>query len=200
MAVEVASHDLYNVSADVYSWAMVCYEIFTLQKPFAGWTREMHTNLVCGRGIRPEFPTTNTTQEQIAPAAVKQLLEISWHQNPTRRPNMKGAEHKMRQLEEQQLFKVCSLETKTNRSASQSFNAKHSQQSFTPMQIQIMRQQQQLQAQQYGNQSVVELPRDFDGRKAPTRNHSETFATSATTMSNVSTQSSDFNMHMNTNN
>lgn len=200
MAVEVASHDLYNVAADVYSWAMVCYEIFTLQKPFAGWTREMHTNLVCGRGIRPEFPTTNTTTEQVAPSSVKHLLEVSWDQNPVRRPTMKVAEHKMRQLEEQQLFKVCSLETKTNRVASQSFNAKH--QSFSPMQIQIMRQQQQLQqAQQYGNQ-VVELPRDFavDGRKAPGRNHSETYATSATTMSNVSTQSSDFAVHMNNNN
>lgn len=99
MAVEVASHQVYNVSADVYSWAMVCYEIFMLEKPFNGWTRDMHANLVCGRGARPE--TTGV------PASVRPILEVSWSQYAYRRPAMRVVEQKMKRLEEQHLIVLC---------------------------------------------------------------------------------------------
>jgi Protein tyrosine and serine/threonine kinase len=103
MAVEVASHQVYNVSADVYSWAMVCYEIFTMEKPFNGWTRDMHANLVCGRGARPD--------PNVLPAAVRPILEVSWSQYAYRRPTMRHAEQKMKRLEEQQLLVVCAQES-----------------------------------------------------------------------------------------
>ena len=98
MAPEVASHQVYNVSADVYSWAMVCYEIFVLEKPFAGWTREMHSTLVCGRGARPE-----THQ---LPPTVRPMLEACWNQYAYRRPAMRVVEEKMKNLEEQQMLAV----------------------------------------------------------------------------------------------
>mmetsp|Transcript_27419 Transcript_27419/g.76893 ORF Transcript_27419/g.76893 Transcript_27419/m.76893 type:complete len:641 (-) Transcript_27419:114-2036(-) len=59
MAPEVALHQDYNVSADVYSWAMVSYEVLTGEKPFNGWTREMHADLVCSRGMRPDLHGKN---------------------------------------------------------------------------------------------------------------------------------------------
>ena len=60
MAVEVTSHQAYNVLADVYSWAMVSHEIMSLQKPFSGRTREnIHSNLVCERGARPPVLVSN---------------------------------------------------------------------------------------------------------------------------------------------
>ena len=98
MAPEVASHQVYNVSADVYSWAMVCYEIFILEKPFAGWTREMHSSLVCGRGARPECSQL--------PSTIQPILEVCWNQYAYRRPAMRLVEEKMKYLEEQQLLAV----------------------------------------------------------------------------------------------
>lgn len=98
MAPEVASHQVYNVAADVYSWAMVCYEIFVLEKPFAGWTREMHGNLVCGRGARPE---TNQL-----PSSIRPMLEACWNQYAYRRPAMPVVEQKMKHLEEQHMLAV----------------------------------------------------------------------------------------------
>jgi serine/threonine protein kinase len=99
MSPEVASHQVYNVSADVYSWAMVCYEIFTHEKPFAGWTRDMHSNLVCGRGARPDASTL--------PPNVRPILEACWNQYAYRRPAMLVVEQKMKIQEEQQLLRVC---------------------------------------------------------------------------------------------
>ena len=100
MAVEVAMHRPYNVAADVYSWSMVCYELMTLQKPFGGWTRDMHNNLVCGKGVRPEFTTDINMQ-------LKQLLEQCWAQKAKDRPNMRQVVDRLRIMEEEQLL-LCS--------------------------------------------------------------------------------------------
>jgi serine/threonine protein kinase len=97
MAVEVAMHRAYNVGADVYSWSMVCYELMTLQKPFGGWTRDMHSNLVCGKGVRPEFSAGINYQ-------LKQLLEQCWAQRPKDRPNMRQVVDRLRVMEEEQLL------------------------------------------------------------------------------------------------
>lgn len=97
MAVEVALHRPYNVSADIYSWAMVCYELMTLQKPFGGWTRDMHNELVCGKGVRPEFTSDIDGQ-------LKHLLEQSWTQKPKDRPNMSQVVDRLQVMEEEQLL------------------------------------------------------------------------------------------------
>jgi serine/threonine protein kinase len=104
MAPEIASHQVYNVSADVYSWAMVSYEIFALEKPFQGWTRDMHSSLVCGRGARPDVASLSTT--------VRPVLEVCWDQCAHRRPAMRNVEQRMKMLEEQQLIVVCGDHTK----------------------------------------------------------------------------------------
>lgn len=98
MAVEVAMHQPYNVSADVYSWAMVAYEAITGIKPFASWTREMHSNLVCARGVRPEC--------DMLPPAIRSLLEAGWAQSPHARPNTLDVVQHMIKLEEEQIM-IC---------------------------------------------------------------------------------------------
>ncbi|OEU22383.1 kinase-like protein [Fragilariopsis cylindrus CCMP1102] len=84
MAPEVAAHQPYNISSDVYSWAIVSYEILSLVKPFFGWTRDLHADLVCNRGIRPE--TTNTIHPISTEMVV--LLEQSWSSVPSNRGSM----------------------------------------------------------------------------------------------------------------
>jgi Protein tyrosine and serine/threonine kinase len=103
MAPEIASHHPYNVSADVYSWAMVSYEVFVLEKPFHGWTRDMHSDLVCGRGARPDVTSLS--------GSISSMLEICWHQSAYRRPAMRAVELQMKMLEERQLIIVCGERT-----------------------------------------------------------------------------------------
>jgi len=83
MAPEVATNKPYGVSADIYSWAMISYEILSLVKPFDGWTREMHANFVCLQGQRPDM--IHCTHDPI-PLEVQVLLEHSWNSNPAMRP------------------------------------------------------------------------------------------------------------------
>lgn len=84
MAPEVARNQAYNISSDVYSWAIVSYELLSLEKPFDGWTRELHADLVCTRGLRPE--TTNTLHPIYT--EMKLLLEQSWSAVPSNRGTM----------------------------------------------------------------------------------------------------------------
>jgi len=105
MAVEVACHQPYNVSADVYSWAMVCYELLTLQKPFAGWTRDMHQSLVCGQAVRPALIAEDGISFHLPPA-VQHLLAAAWDQHAHRRPCMPLVLQKVQQLEQEQLIMV----------------------------------------------------------------------------------------------
>lgn len=83
MAPEVAMHQPYNIPADVYSWAIVSYEMLSLQKPFDGWTREMHASIVCAQGVRP-----NTNCSPAIPLDIRVLLEGGWHAQPTSRPTI----------------------------------------------------------------------------------------------------------------
>lgn len=92
MATEVAMYQPYNCQADVYSWAMVYYEMLTLIKPFQGWTREMHAKLVCGQAHRPAIPSE-------LPAEIKMLLQLGWCQSPRHRPTMNQVHQRLKQFE-----------------------------------------------------------------------------------------------------
>jgi len=81
MAPEVALNQAYNVSADVYSWAIVSYELLSLEKPFDGWTRDLHADLVCTRGLRPE---TNNTLHPIS-TDMRLILDQAWNPIPSNR-------------------------------------------------------------------------------------------------------------------
>jgi len=99
MANEVAMNQPYNVSADVFSFAMVAYEMLSLQKPYEGWTRAMHTSLVCEGGLRPD--TMNCIDP--IPLEMNLLLQLAWHGDATKRPTMEQIRIQLELFMDQQL-------------------------------------------------------------------------------------------------
>ena len=82
MSPEMISGHGYNQKTDSYSWAMVFYEILSLQKPYAKYNRKMHRILVCEQQARPH------TSIEI-PWNAWDLLEQSWNSDISDRMTMK---------------------------------------------------------------------------------------------------------------
>lgn len=72
------SLELFTKEADVYSYAMTCYEMITGRLPFENVRRNNYDVVL--RGDRPELP------EETKPW-IKALLERCWHANPRNRPS-----------------------------------------------------------------------------------------------------------------
>jgi len=108
MAPEVGRRQAYNVSADVYSWAMVCYEVLVGKKPFADWTRCMLEHRVWGCGERP------ATAHQLPSTTIRSLLEAGWDQDAHQRPAMQVVEETINRhvTEQQRLLQVSSASSK----------------------------------------------------------------------------------------
>lgn len=94
MAPEVVLHQPYNVSADVYSWSMVAYEVLTGEKPFSGWTPNQHAEYVCQRGVRPELVDKMPMDMQI-------LLQRCWQTCAAQRPFLKDVILQLKLCQEQ---------------------------------------------------------------------------------------------------
>jgi len=75
-------HPPYNEKVDVYSWAMVYYEMLTLSPPFSGMTPKQHLRKVAGQkgGFRPGVYQFDLTPSMIS------LLQRAWDQDPSKRP------------------------------------------------------------------------------------------------------------------
>jgi hypothetical protein len=73
----------YNLKCDCYSWAMVSYELLTLQKPFAVGSIEQHKKAVCERGERPPLYHLGWLSPR-----VRELLQHAWQANVKARWNM----------------------------------------------------------------------------------------------------------------
>ncbi|KAL3924294.1 MAG: hypothetical protein SGILL_001135 [Bacillariaceae sp.] len=143
MAPEVARHEGYNVSADVYSFAMVSYELLSLEKPFDGWTRQQHADLVCRRGIRPE---TSSTAHPI-PGDMKLLLEQAWNSNPSCRGTMFHVKAQIEYLESQQVKLMAEQQQwmQQEQQLQQQLQLQREQQYHQQQQLQQFQQQQQQQ-------------------------------------------------------
>ena len=165
MSCEVATHQPYTVSADVYSYAMVSYEILTLCKPFQGWTRDMHSKLVCARHMRPDLTplamTTTAASRPLTSRLVRPLIEASWSPLPHQRPSM-GMVHEQMNM----ILQDCERSVLCREESASQQQQQHSMPEPMPPQQQ---------------RSVsIELPPDFDVRKAPSRSVS---ASTKTTVS-----------------
>jgi serine/threonine protein kinase len=79
MAPEVAMSEPYNLSADIYSYGILLWEILTLQKSFARMPPGEHRERVVLGGERPEL------DESWSPL-IKELLQGCWHADPAQRP------------------------------------------------------------------------------------------------------------------
>jgi len=55
MAPEVAKCDKYGLSADVYSFGLIFWQILSTDLPFSGFTPKLHNNLVVNQCVRPKL-------------------------------------------------------------------------------------------------------------------------------------------------
>ncbi len=80
MAPEVYMGRPYGKPADVYSFAILLWEVMTLKVAFEGESRESHAQKVYGCSChRPTVPLT-------MPQILQQLIRESWHVDPSSRP------------------------------------------------------------------------------------------------------------------
>ena len=93
LAPEVLRCGRYNQKADVYSFAMVFYELLTLNKPFPSMaSAEAHRDLVGKRGARPPLEHTNI------PKPIQRLLRDAWDDNIISRLTMRQVCQRLEQL------------------------------------------------------------------------------------------------------
>ncbi|GKZ00297.1 hypothetical protein MPSEU_000982600 [Mayamaea pseudoterrestris] len=179
MSPEVATHQPYAVSADVYSFAMVAYEILTLQKPFQGWTRDMHSKLVCGKHLRPDLaPLTLTTTAATRPPCsqlVRPLIEASWSAVPMQRPSMQLVYEQLSLVQRDCLIVAMSMEQQPQQRMGQ------------PLQGLV-----HVSHQSPARSVSVELPPDFEVRKPPARTISAGTKTTASMSASASLAAEHF--------
>ena len=70
----------YTDKIDVYSWAILVWQMTTDQVPFAGLGQEAFNQRVVGRGERPRIDPT-------WPRAFRAVLQACWERDPRQRPS-----------------------------------------------------------------------------------------------------------------
>ena len=69
----------YTAKTDIYSLTIVCWEILTAGRPYAGIPKEQFKQALLQEHIRPEIP-------QDTPVVFQRLLESGWATDPRERP------------------------------------------------------------------------------------------------------------------
>eukprot|EP00727_Mastigamoeba_balamuthi_P010004 m51a1_g5626 putative flag-tagged protein kinase domain of mitogen-activated protein kinase kinase kinase (1200) ;mRNA; f:791973-798029 len=82
MAPEVLRNETYTEKVDVYSFALVVFEVFTRETPYINMDVEQIKEAVGYKALRPKMPET-------VPAAIKELIQKCWSQLPESRPSFK---------------------------------------------------------------------------------------------------------------
>lgn len=77
----VARCDNYGLPADVYSFAILLWELCSLQKAFSGMTKEEHLESVVGAKVRPKLSAIEGS------SSLKKLIQSCWDHDPDQRPN-----------------------------------------------------------------------------------------------------------------
>mmetsp|Transcript_6899 Transcript_6899/g.13971 ORF Transcript_6899/g.13971 Transcript_6899/m.13971 type:complete len:451 (+) Transcript_6899:215-1567(+) len=81
MAPEVARSDPYNLTADVYGFGLVLWQVCSLELPFDGMNRQDHSDCVVYGNERPEVdPSWNLS--------LRILMKRAWESDPLKRPAM----------------------------------------------------------------------------------------------------------------
>lgn len=78
MAGEVIRHESYSQSADVYSFAVVLWQLITREDPFQDTSQVEAAAAVAFDNARPPFP-------EGAPVSVMNLIETCWSNEPDER-------------------------------------------------------------------------------------------------------------------
>ena len=89
MAPEVIRHERYDESCDVYSFAMLTYEMLTLRMPFQNFS-PIETAFAVARGERPNLPPV--------PDCMSVLVQECWHHDRGKRPGIAEIVERLRNL------------------------------------------------------------------------------------------------------
>lgn len=88
MAPEIAKGEPYNLKADVYAYALICYEVMSLKKPYDDIGSSKYDQAVFFDGVRPEIPKS-------WPRGFGDLLRESWSADICSRPTLEEALRKL---------------------------------------------------------------------------------------------------------
>mmetsp|Transcript_5063 Transcript_5063/g.10998 ORF Transcript_5063/g.10998 Transcript_5063/m.10998 type:complete len:609 (-) Transcript_5063:1179-3005(-) len=91
MAPEVIEHKPYDEKADVFSFAIVIWELLTTKVPYGDMTPLQAAVGVVQKGLRPGIP-------QNCPPTLAELMEMCWHQSPAVRPSFRDLTPRLQQL------------------------------------------------------------------------------------------------------
>uniref|UniRef100_A0A6U2AG01 Protein kinase domain-containing protein n=1 Tax=Pseudictyota dubia TaxID=2749911 RepID=A0A6U2AG01_9STRA len=91
MAPEVALSKPYNFTADTYSFGTVLHEMISLQKPYDGFSKRKHADLVVRGDLRPDVPRS-------WPVPLRILIKRSWSREIRDRPSVESAYRAIRDL------------------------------------------------------------------------------------------------------
>jgi serine/threonine protein kinase len=90
MAPEIALSEPYNLTADVYSFGLLLWQVCSLDLPYDGMTRRDHAEYVVRGSERPTLSSTWST-------ALRIVMKRSWEPNPATRPSMDSIHKILRQ-------------------------------------------------------------------------------------------------------
>jgi serine/threonine protein kinase len=93
MAPEVVNRSQYNCKADVYSWSMVVWQMFSLSKPYPLYSMEDHGKFVCQEGERPP-----PLEENLFTEALNAILQESWCESVKDRLAMSDVQDRLAEL------------------------------------------------------------------------------------------------------
>jgi len=85
MAPEVHKSLSYNLSADIYSFGILFWQIMSLSNPFHNYSTKLHEKYVVQQGYRPSCSKT-------WPIDLTKIMKRCWSANPVKRPKMKEVE------------------------------------------------------------------------------------------------------------
>ena len=91
MAPEIAKNKPYNHSVDVYSFAILLWQLFALAKPYENYTYNMHQRYVVHEGHRPKI-------DEAWPQEIQVLLKKCWSSKISKRPSASEALGTIRSL------------------------------------------------------------------------------------------------------
>jgi serine/threonine protein kinase len=81
MSPEVARSEPYNLTADVYSFGLLLWQVCSLDLPYDGMNRQDHSELVVHGNERPQLDSSWSTPLRI-------LMKRAWEPDPAVRPSM----------------------------------------------------------------------------------------------------------------